>query len=271
MARHFSLVVTLCLSLAGVAAWAQQEPVTPVDMTARVLDESGAPVAGLEVVCVRRPWAEPPRTEPLRDDEKHVTDAEGRCVFGGLTADQYVVCAFRGDMSAIERVNPRSLQGTFELQLAAYPPLNIQFRDLHGQPVAGVLVLADKCAPFALSDADGRVHFPSLKASGLGFLKAGYGFFSYDFPEGDVEIFMTPGAVVEFTVLDDQGKPVAGAKAGYGEYELTTDAEGKFRTIELPGGTRVSASASYATDSAQWGGNADVVVGSGRSSRLRLG
>ncbi len=272
MAGRLCLLVVTCLAVGGVGAWAQQEPVAPADLTVRVLDESDAPVADQEVVCARWSFADPPRTERVRDDEKRVTDAGGNCASGALTAEEYAVYAFRGDVSAFERVNPRSLQGVFDLRLAAYPPLNIQFRDLHGQPVPGVLVLADKCAPLALSDTDGRVHFPSLNASGLGFLKAGHGFFSYDFPEGDVEIFMTPGAVLEFTVLDEEGKPVTGAEAGYGEYPLKTDVEGKFRTIELPGGTRVSAFASYATDSAQWSGNAEVVVGPGpvQQAEIRL-
>lgn len=249
--RRLAAALTLALLPAAVRAAA---------VTGRVLDTSGAPVAGAKVV-----W-EPYRSyeEALVDETaatppapigETVTDAEGR----------FQVALDKPGVEVSIRVLPGSLPGALlggpydssedvaigDVELSAAEKVTGRVTDEAGKPVAGAKVRAYGGSPFeeeditlyaeAVAGADGSFTLPNAPASAgrvtaraPGFAPANQATFRERVTTS--KLTLRSGGTVAGTVVDPAGKPVEGAVVVSGALAVKTDATGAFRLPGVPVG-----------------------------------
>ena len=132
----------LCFLPLVVALGATAADPPPVEVVAVVLDSAGQPAQGVEVCCVRRGYPAF-RTTPLGDDERAVSDAEGRVTFHLAPGhNQCILRAARGEQAANHWFTARDIrQGEpFVLRLATGTRVSGVVRDEAGKPLQDVVV-----------------------------------------------------------------------------------------------------------------------------------
>ncbi len=257
MTRHpqARLAAALALLLLPVAAHAAA-------VSGRVLDKSGAPVAGVKVV-----W------EAYRSDEETLvdetlgttpapigetaTDAEGR----------FRIALDKPGVEVAVRILPGTLPGALlggpydstedvafgDVELSAAEKMSGRVTDEAGKPVAGAKVRAVGGSPFeeeeivlyadATTGADGSFTIANAPAS-AGRVTAratGFGLATQTSLRERVsaaKITLRSGGTVSGTVLDAAGKPVEGAVVLSGALAAKSDAIGAFRLAGVPTGAQ---------------------------------
>ena len=223
----------------------RKAPSLEVKVVARA---DGAPIEG---ATVRLTW-----TDAKRD---HLTDAGGKVVIKGLTSEVWTIeSRARGFAEDVQAVNLNGTQtSSVTARLAPGVELFGVVRDEAGKalPDVGISVfpagMSGEQIEYMKTDGDGRYQFEYLPTAGLKLLvsKEGYADFRPDVavtapPGGRQELNLTLprrpfGGSVQGTVVDAEGKPVAGASVvnrGSSSNELretTTDAQGRYRLDDV--------------------------------------
>jgi beta-lactamase regulating signal transducer with metallopeptidase domain/uncharacterized GH25 family protein len=226
-----------------------EAPSLKVKVVARA---DGKPIPG---ATVRLVWAD------VKPD--HLTDADGEVLINGLTCEDWTIEArakgFAVDSQAVK------LSGTETASVTAKLDPGVELfgvvRDEAGKGLPDVAIAALRSGPpssviggqidYVKTDADGKYRFEYLPIGGLklGLSKEGYLDLGPDVamiaaPGGRQELNLTlarrpDGGSVRGTVVDKDGKPVAGASVVNGGRstrkvrETTTDAQGRFRLDDV--------------------------------------
>ena len=198
-----------------VELWIGKSPV----IRGRVVDEAGAPVAGIAVLAMGRGGG----------GSDHQTDAKGGFVLDGLAPGHYFVIAmseqFMPEHGTPVDLADRDVEG---LELIVHHGLHVSGHveprqpcevSLEADPGAARIVIPALIAP-AATGADGKFTLsPVAPGSGKVTLEArctsgDHGQLAVDVTAGmpEVVLAVTPGASIAGRVVDAQGKPVAGVK-----------------------------------------------------------
>jgi protocatechuate 3,4-dioxygenase beta subunit len=236
-------------------------------ITLIVQDADGKAVAGAEVHCVN--WDnELIRETPLQDAEKGTTDAEGRVTFPDKTIGQVFVRVIAGDQGGWFRVHDHGEPTVVTLTVGTGHTLRGAVRDVNGEPMTGVQILADGCLPAGETDEAGRFAVPNsgiTYSPELVFAKEGYApeGTSVHFDANEVTISLKRSVDIQVRVIYPDGTPAAEASAGgdvrWSRY-LRTDKDGRFTIADAPVGDEIGISATARRDETTYRGNQRFVV-----------
>ncbi|MEZ5966737.1 MAG: sigma-70 family RNA polymerase sigma factor [Planctomycetota bacterium] len=210
----------------------------------QVLDPTGAPAAGVEVRA----------SGAFRSVR---SDADGRFVFDSIQPETNHRIEARTRGYALAATDAKAGDHDVELRLRTGVALTGHVRRRDGQPVAGAAVRVrvgrfDQAGTLAHCDHDGSFRIEDLpcatkvqvSASKAGFASA-HTEVELDAVDGEVEFRLDPGGSVRGRVVDEAGRPVAGASV-YAERagddsmsravgrRCDSDADGRFEVVDLP-------------------------------------
>lgn len=210
-------------------------------VTLVVQDEEGRPVSGAEVHCVD--WVDDQfRETPLGEDEKGISDGQGRITFRDRTIGQVFVRVQAGECGGWYRVQERGEHPEALLTIGVGRTARGTVRDSSGQPLAGVMVLADGCLPAGETDESGRFTVSSyglVYSPELVFVKNGYTPVRthVHFEAGEVAITLKQGVDLRGVVVTPDDTPAVGSRVSAtipGASDLIVDEEGRFVVHAAP-------------------------------------
>ncbi len=228
-------------------AMLDKDPDGPLALLGQVIDADGEGVGGAEVTV---------STNPSRTT---TTEADGSFTFDKLLGRTYFVSARKDDL--VGGPVPTALSATSDPVVIRVTPgatLTVKVQDDAQAPIAGVKVHVGQAANLAATTgADGKAMIRGV-TQGYAFVSAdeqrGYAATSNGVPipagalVAEITLTMQRGVAVRGRVVDEAGRPVAGAKvssqraaAAWGETDgasaVTSDAKGAYEIAALPRGS----------------------------------
>ncbi|MCP4643209.1 MAG: hypothetical protein GY851_22365 [bacterium] len=268
-------IAGLFVALLATPAWSQPK-MGPLAIV--VQDAEGRPVEGAQVHCVN--WSnQAPRSKPLNDNEKGVTDADGRVEFSDKTAGQAFVRVSAGKKGGWFRMHGRGDDPEATVTIDVGRTVRGTVRDVDGAGVPGVTVLADACLPTTETDASGRFAVTNVGVGyepQLAFLKKGYASTRtrVHFDASELSVVLKKGVALKGVVLKPDGTPASGAAIncylGY-THHIHAGEDGAFAIPDAPVGETVQVSAHVQLDDVPFKASARLeLVESQAPIQLRL-
>jgi len=222
------------------------DPAGPLRLEGQVLDENDQPVGGATV------WlsSAPPRTGK--------TESDGGFAFDKLVGRTYSVAARAGDkVGGPVTYTLTATSDPVVVRLRAGAPLTVVVTaEADGDPVAGAQVeVRGLMTQTASTDAKGQAVLHGVDAGWIALSVTASGYAplhqvaSIEQGQHELHVVLQRGAAVSGRVVDDDGKPVAGAHvvardvASFFQLDdpkkdgAETDAEGRFTLAKVPAGS----------------------------------